>query len=119
MKLVSGLVLFAFGIAAGAVAGVGVWTTNGPGPTREGQIALDPLRPGTVYADAATQIGRSTDNGLSWVKFSLESDSLNPLSAYPLAAFGGVVYAALNRGNIGTSFDLVVYRSLDAGEHWR
>jgi photosystem II stability/assembly factor-like uncharacterized protein len=119
MKLVSGLVLLALGIAAEAVAGERVWTTNGPGPTREGQIALDPLRPGMVYADAVAQIARSTDNGLSWVKFSLESDSLNPLSAYPLAAFGGVVYAALNRGNTGTSFDIVVYRSLDAGEHWQ
>jgi hypothetical protein len=30
MKLVSGLVLLSLAVASDAVAGVGVWTTNGP-----------------------------------------------------------------------------------------
>lgn len=70
---------FLVGLALDAipvVAGVNVWTSNGPAATRIDTVAIDPRAPGTLYAGAGdgtsdsgggdAGVFKSTDGGVTW-----------------------------------------------------
>jgi hypothetical protein len=113
MKLVSGLVLLTLGIAAEALAGVGVWTTNGPPGGAHGVIA-DARTPGAIYAGSLNGIFESTDNGATWLATGLAGQYTNPLATAPPATVYVSAVPAFSNGP-GTPG---VFRSLDGGATW-
>lgn len=102
-----------FGIFRSADAGVR-WTlsdTRSIG-TFTNVLALDPLRPGTIYAGMGIGgVLKSTDHGETWVPARaglLPEDSVSALAVSPREP--GVVYCGLSRGTI--------FESRDGGMSW-
>ena len=89
--------------SAAALAGAGVWTTNGP-PGGAGSVVADPHVPGIVYAGNMSGLFRSADNGATWTSTGLSGGG----GYVPLAA-GATVYATGAAGLLA---------SHDQGAHW-
>ncbi len=83
----------------------GVWTASGPGGGNVSVLAVDPARPGVVYADAGG-LFRSRDGGDSWSRL--------PLGASPVGAFAVLPGSGALLAAAGGS----LYRSSDDGAHW-
>jgi photosystem II stability/assembly factor-like uncharacterized protein len=92
-----------------ALAGVNLWTTNGPGSPQVTALAADPATPTTVYLGTFDgRIFKSTNGGVSWTTTPFSFGALvNALVFDPFAA--GTVYAATDGG---------LYKSSNGGSSW-
>jgi photosystem II stability/assembly factor-like uncharacterized protein len=100
-----------------APAGVGRWTTSGPGGGDIRAVAVDPTHPSTVYAGSwdyferfGAGVYKSTDSGRHW---SLSNRGLRSTSVYSLAVdpvTTTTVYVGTQSGGI--------FKSTDGGGHW-
>lgn len=91
-----------------ALAGAGMWTSNGPADTGVGSLALDPDNSNIIYAGAGGQgVFRSTDGGASWLS---RTTGLGGARVYTLAvSSAGTVYAGTSRG---------VFKSTNRADTW-
>ena len=106
MKLVSGLVLLSLAVASQAVAGVGMWTTNGP-PGGAAHVVVDPGDPLRLY----TETFRSTDGGATWLSNNLTTMAPQAVAVGP----SRTVYVG-GRDLAGNS---TIFRSTDAALTWQ
>src|SRR5690242_20615074 len=96
-------------IASGAIGGVNVWTTSGPGLAYVSRLIADPANPDILFAQTAAGIYRTTDGGATWspVNSGLPNTGI---TAFMVAGLDAVtLYAAIN-GEVWSSADL--------GQHW-
>jgi photosystem II stability/assembly factor-like uncharacterized protein len=111
--------------ADAANAGIGFWTSWGPGGGSVHSIAADPSAAGTVYAgETATGVYKSVDGGATWQWSgvgmgwrrvqALAVDPIRPATVYAVA---NVPMCALCELPSLASGD--VFRSTDGGAHWR
>src|SRR5712671_6279687 len=94
------------------MAGIGEWTSSGPGGGTVQALAIDPRNAATLYAGGVgSGVFKSADGGRSW---SAVNDGLTNLTILDLAidpsTTPSTVYAAT--GGSG------VFRSTDGGESW-
>lgn len=115
------LFLAAAGVSAPLSAGVGIWTSRGPGPVRP--VIVDPVSPQVVYAGDREKVYRSDDGGQTWIEsvtviggpaglgseeiLTLAIDSTNPQFLY-----------AGKSSSCPANFGSVVFKSFDGGRHW-
>jgi len=75
-------------LSANSAAGVGKWTSNGPGRADVISLAIDPSRPATLYAGTnGSGVFKSTDGGGNWAAVStgLTSSTVSALAIDPSA----------------------------------
>ena len=92
-----------------AVAGVNLWTTNGPEGGSVSGLLVDPSSPGTLYVGTKhSGVFKSTDGGANWrsasvgLPFVVDALALSPSSSH-------VLYSIWQQ---------TIYKSLDGGAHW-
>ena len=93
---------------AALLAGVGVWTTNGP-PGGSYTVITASGSPGIVYA-GGERLFRSADNGSTWTATGLTDQGASPLATSPPAT----VYVSTFAPVATTSLQV----SHDDGMHW-
>jgi photosystem II stability/assembly factor-like uncharacterized protein len=102
--------LFCLSLADTAVAGVNVWTTNGPTGKDIRALAIDPANPATLYAGALDGgVFKSTDSGGTWAAANtgLTTPYVNALAIDPSTP--ATLYAGTSGG---------VFKSTDSGRTW-
>jgi photosystem II stability/assembly factor-like uncharacterized protein len=112
--------------ADAANAGMGFWTSWGPGDGSVHSIAADPSTSGTVYAgETATGVYKSVDGGATWQWSGVgmgwrqvQALAVDPIRPATLYAVANAPFCALcGLPNLEASGD--VFRSTDGGAHWR
>jgi ligand-binding sensor domain-containing protein len=102
--------LFCLSLADAALAGVNVWTTNGPAAGQIRVLAIDPANPSTVFASAwGAGVFKSSNGGESWTNVNTDLTYTTSLAIDPSAP--GTVYAGTWNGG--------VFKSSDGGAIWR
>ena len=102
--------LFCLSLADAAVAGVNVWTTNGPAGADIRALAIDPANPATLYAGALDGgVFKSTDSGGTWAAANtgLTTPYVNALAIDPSTP--ATLYAGTSGG---------IFKSADSGGTW-
>ena len=107
-----GVMSVSLAVAGLAVAGEGVWSSQGPHGGYVSAMAVDPQSPATLYAAAGGGVFKSTDGGLSWTpaRVGLPSVVLDALVIDPQTST--TLYAAAAGFNGG------VFTSTDGGQRW-
>jgi hypothetical protein len=123
--------------ASGKFAGTQFWTQGSAQPW----VLPDPVRPGNVYVaavddpndvhgngdDADLVFARSTDNGLTWTRSTIDAGPANSFQLFPSAAvdkFGNIVVAwydnrrGLTNGAGRFLLDVMATYSTDGGLTW-
>jgi photosystem II stability/assembly factor-like uncharacterized protein len=117
-SVISLTVMSWLGAASIAVAGINVWTTNGPEGSYAGKVAIAAADPSILYMYVTTfaprsEVFKSTDGGESWtsVTNNLPSGVIRTLVIDPGDA--RTVYVGMAAGGEG------VFKTVDAGNNWR
>ena len=108
--LVAGLGLAGLGRPAPAHAGVGVWTTGGPGE-RVTAVAVSPATEQEVLAAGETGVWKTTDGGATWTKISAalvrRALAIDPQVAGTVYAAGADAKTILKSGDGGATWATV------------